>query len=234
MRRALQFGLLLVLIGSAACTVGGEVIDRILAIVNSKAILQSDWEEALRCEALLQGRTPESLTEIERKGVFDRLIDQVLVLEQMRSFNLPPIPEQEIQQRKEEVRKQLQGSETAQGWQATLERDGVSEEEVSERLRSELEILKFLDARFRTGIRIDNRTVTRYYNEHYLPELRKAGAKDVPLNEVRQKIREILVQERLNELTSNWLQTLREAADIRYPNAGKTESSSAGKTAKAN
>ena len=37
-----------------------EVIDRIVATVNGHIILQSDWDDALRYEALLNGRAPTS------------------------------------------------------------------------------------------------------------------------------------------------------------------------------
>src|SRR5579863_5237255 len=62
-----------------------EVIDRIVATVNGSIILQSDWDEALCYEALLTNRTVGQFTDEDRRAVLDRLIDQELLREQMKS-----------------------------------------------------------------------------------------------------------------------------------------------------
>ena len=46
----------------------GQVIDRIVATVNGHIILQSDWDEALSYEALLNGRALNEFTEDDRRG----------------------------------------------------------------------------------------------------------------------------------------------------------------------
>ncbi len=63
----------------------GQVIDRIVATVNGHIILQSDWDEALCYEALLNGRAISQFTDDDRRAVLDRLIDQELLGEQMKS-----------------------------------------------------------------------------------------------------------------------------------------------------
>ena len=46
-----------------------EVIDRIIATVNGRVILQSDWDEALCYEALLTNRTwPNRASHLRRRG----------------------------------------------------------------------------------------------------------------------------------------------------------------------
>jgi len=54
----------------------GEVIDRIVATVNGRIVLESDWDDALCYEALLNGRPLSQFTSDERRAVLDRLIDQ--------------------------------------------------------------------------------------------------------------------------------------------------------------
>ena len=56
----------------------GQVIDRIVATVNGRIILQSDWDEALSYESLLSGRALSFFTDEDRRAVLDRLIDQEL------------------------------------------------------------------------------------------------------------------------------------------------------------
>ena len=113
------------------------------------------------------------------------------------------------------VRIYTDGTDTQ--WRATLQRAGVTEEELNGRLQRQIEIEKFVDVRFRAGIRVEDRAISRYYHDEFLPELRNSGAKDVPLDEVSDKIREILTQQRLAEQLAGWIQTLREQAEIRIP-----------------
>ena len=215
MRRFLTSVLLCVVVGLAAAR-AADVLDRILAIVNNTPILLSDWDEAWRCEALLAGRAPESYSEAEQKQVFQRLVDQELLRQQMRTYLLAPVTAEEIQQQFKNVRAQLSGGDDAR-WKSLLAGAGVTEEELTRRLRHQMEVERFLDVRFRAGIRVDDRTVSRYYRDEFLPELRKAGGKEVPLDQVSGKIREIIVQQRMSEQASGWIQTLREQADIQIP-----------------
>jgi len=231
MRTSFRWAVLFCLVAMGACLCPGEVLDRIIAIVNKNPILLSDWDEALRCEALLAGRTPESFTSEEQQAVFQRLVDQELLREQMQAYLLPPIADADVQAHLKVVRTQLASTDDEK-WRRVLTESGVTESEVLDRLRTQAELERFIDVRFRSGIRIDDRSVNRYYRDEFLPELRKAGGSDVPLESVAGKIREILVQARIEEELTVWLQTLREQTEIRIPNGASPETpkSAEGKT----
>ena len=47
--------------------------------------------------------------------------------------------------------------------------------------------------------------------------MKQAGAKAVPMKDVEPKIREILTQQRMDDLLDSWLKTLRTQAEIRWP-----------------
>jgi hypothetical protein len=215
MRRAYIFGLMVWVVLGSLPVKAGEIIDRIIAVVNNTPVMMSEWDEAWRCEALLAGRTPQSYTALEQQEIFNRLVDQELLRQQMRGFVLPAMPDADVTTRLHEVRTQLAASDAQ--WQAALSGAGITERELLYHLRRQMEIERFVDARFRAGIRIDDRSVLRYYREVFLPELHKAGAKDVPLDEVSAKIREILVQQQLAEQLTAWIQGLREQTEIRTP-----------------
>jgi hypothetical protein len=217
MKRVVQFAIVLVLTGISLAAQQGEVIDRVVALVNSEPILQSDWEIALRCEAMMEGRRAESFTESERQSVFNRLVDQELIREQMKGLSTTPVGEAELDEKLREVRAQMTGASNDKTWQEMLDRSGVTEAELRSRVRVQLETLRYLDEHFRPLARVDFRSVQRYYREQYLPELKKKGAPEVPLAQVSDKIREILVQQRIDEQITIWLQTLRESAEIRIP-----------------
>jgi len=63
----------------------GEIIDRIVASVNGQIILQSDWDDAVRYETFIDNRDLAGVSAADRKATLDRLIDQELLREQMRS-----------------------------------------------------------------------------------------------------------------------------------------------------
>jgi len=215
MRRAYIFAMLVVLAAPGVAR-GGEIIDRIIAVVNNTPVMLSDWDEIWRCEALLAGRAPESYSAAEQQDMFNRLVDQELLREQMRTYGMLEIAEAEVGKRLQEVRAQL-ADDSDTKWRATLQTAGVTEGELRYHLQRQMELERFVDSRFRAGIRVDDRAVTRYYYNEFLPELHKVGSKDVALDEVAGKIREILAQQQMEEQLTAWVQLLREQADIRTP-----------------
>ncbi|HXZ80660.1 MAG TPA: SurA N-terminal domain-containing protein [Terriglobales bacterium] len=212
MRPVLQ--LVAVVLAGLGLSYAGEVVDGILAVVNNKAIFRSQLEDALSFEALQQGKSVDQLSEEERKKELDRMIDQELIRQEMHNYPTVSPPQAEIQQQLQQLRKHVPGAETETGWQQALQRAGLTAEDVTEQVRAQLEILHFLDARLRPTVRVDRSMVTAYYREKFLPELRRSGAKDVPLGQVYSQIQEILVQEELAKTVDYWLKTLREQSDI--------------------
>lgn len=219
MRRLSIFAMAICLLALSLPATAREVLDRIIAIVNNTPILLSEWDEEWRCEALLAGRTPDSYTPAEQQEIFDRLVDQELMQQQMHGYLLPPVSPADVQERLRTVRAQLFNGASDAQWQAALQRAGITLEELTVRVQRQIEIERFVDLRFRPGIHIDDRSINRYYHDQFLPELREQGAQDVPLEQVSGKIREILTQQRLQEQVAAWIQTLHEQAEIRIPPA---------------
>ena len=192
-----------------------DIIDRIVATVNGHIICQSDWDDGLRYEAFIDGRSLDRITPEDRKSALDRLIDQELLREQVRAFDSPQVSPEKVAKHIEQIRKQYPGAETESGWAATLARYGLTLDELKKRLAIQLELTWLVDARLRPGVNIDSKSVESYYNQELLPQLRQQGAKEVPLDEVTPKIKELLTQEKVNQLLIAWLQNLRSGSEIR-------------------
>ncbi len=191
----------------------GEVIDRIVVTVNSQPILQSDWEQAVRYEALVEGKPADAMKSPEqRKAVLDRLIDQELIRQQMQ--DAPQPTQQQVSQKLQEVRNLYAEGKSDEGWRAVLQRYGLNETELKGRLAVQLTTMRFIDQRLRPNVHIDPSSVEAYYREKLLPELRARGVKQEPLVEVAPKIEELLAQQRMDELLSAWLQNLRTQSEI--------------------
>jgi peptidyl-prolyl cis-trans isomerase SurA len=192
----------------------GEVIDRIVATVNGHIILQSDWDEALRYEALLNGRGPGQFTDDDRRGVLDRLIDQELLGEQIKSALFQHASESEAAARVADARKQYPEAATAGGWQAVLARFQLTEKDVLSHVQQQIDLMRLVDAHLRPSVQIDSKTIEAYYRDQFVPQLKQAGAGDVPLDQVTNKIRELLTEQKVNELLVSWLQTLRSESKL--------------------
>jgi len=192
-----------------------EVIDRIVAIVNGHVILQSDWEDSLCYEAFSSGRPLDQLTAADRKTALDHLIDQELLREQLRAPDSSHASPEQVAQRVAEIRKQYPNAETESGWQALLERYGLNQEDLKNRVAAQLDLMSLVDSRLRPAVNIDNKSIASYYQQELLPQLHESGAQSVPLAEVSGKIKELLTQKKITQLLTAWLQSLRAGSQIR-------------------
>jgi hypothetical protein len=188
-----------------------EVIDRIVVVVNRTPILASDCDEELRFEALVDGRAPDATPKAMEAAVA-RLIDQMLIEQQMTASKYAPAGDAETEAAVERVKQQV--SPDRRQWSAALQRYGLPESVVLEHLRRQVNQLRYIELRFQSEARPTPDAVQRYYREQYLPRLRAAGGGDKALADVREPIEQILTEQRIDQLLAAWLQTLRSQAQI--------------------
>ena len=196
-----------------------EVIDRIVARVNGHIILQSDWNDALRYEALLSARSVGDFNDDERRGILDRLIDQELLGEQMKSALFKRASEEEAAQRVAETRKLYPEAVTNDGWEALLSRFGLTEKALVAHVQQQIDLMRLVEAHLRPTIQIDSKSIEAYYRDKFVPQLKQSGAGTVPLEEVSSKIRELLTEEKVSELMVSWLHSLRSESKVTVPGA---------------
>ena len=210
-------GLLLCFIAAVPCSAAPEVIDRIVATVNGRVILQSDWDEALCYEALLSGRSLVGFIEDDRRAVLDRRIDQELLREQMKSADFRHATDAEVTARIADARKQYPQAATDDGWRSLLARYHITEKDVFAHVQQEIDVMRLVDARLRPTVQIDAKSIEAYYRDQFVPKLKQGGSSDVPLAEVSAKIRELLTEQKVSEMLVSWLQTLRSEGQIYIP-----------------
>ena len=205
----------MVLFAIALPSRAGDVLDRIVATVNNHIILQSEWQDAVRYEAFVSGRALDQVNFTDRKAALDHLIDQELLREQMRSSGFPHASGEEVQNNIQEIRKRYATAESEAQWQAALQRYGLTESELKKRVTLQVDLMGLVDARLRPNVIIDSKSIESYYNQELLPQLRRSGAEQVPLAEVTPKIKELLTQQKMNQMLVAWLQDLRSGSRIR-------------------
>jgi peptidyl-prolyl cis-trans isomerase SurA len=210
MRLRIHFVIVLLLAGLGQA----QVVDRMVAVVNKQVILESELDQATRVEFLLQSKPIERLTQADRMAVLERLIDRSLLDQQIvNPAMLDPTPE-ELAAKIKELRESMPGAMSDAGWNGILAGYGLTQADVEEQLTSQIRILRFIDLRFRGLVRVEKDAIATYYQERFLPEVRKRHAAEPKLSEVSDKIEQILVEQRIDELLTNWLKTLRAQAHI--------------------
>jgi hypothetical protein len=194
-----------------------ETIDRIVATVNGRAVMESELAEELRFEQFLDAAPPVVVSVAQQRAVLERLVDEILLEQQMDAVKFEHPSGVVLDKKIEEVRQQVAPVAGTDGWSAALQRYGLTEADVAEHIALQLRALHFIDARFRPAIRIDAHAVQNYYREKLLPRMKQAGAQPFPLQQVEPQIREILVQQQIDELLESWMKALRTQAEIRLP-----------------
>ena len=77
-----------------------------------------------------------------------------------------------------------------------------------------MQMMNFIEVRLRPNVHMQPEEVEAYYRTQVLPDMEKAGVKVVTLQEVEPKIRELLVQQHMDELLDAWLHNLRQQTQI--------------------
>jgi hypothetical protein len=191
-----------------------QVVDRIVAVVNKHVILESEWQDAAHMEFLLQGKPSGELTSQQMAAVLDRMIDRALVQQQIVDQSvLEPTPG-EIAAQIREARARIPEAAAEEKWQAMLAAYELTEEDLEKQIANQIRVLKFVDLRFRALARVDRAAISDYYQQKLQPQLRQQGAPIPPLDQVSEKIQQILTEQRIDELLNSWLQALRSQAQI--------------------
>jgi hypothetical protein len=191
-----------------------EMIDGVIATVNRKPVLLSDWDDAVRFEAFMQQKPLGSVTEADRASALQRLIDRRLLEIQMTDPNYLAPSREEVRAEVDRLRAQIPAASDEQGWQKVIARYGFSQREIEANVRRERQMMNFIDVRLRPNVHVQPEEVEAYYRTQVLPDLEKAGVKVVTLQEVEPKIRELLAQQHMDELLDAWLHNLRQQTQI--------------------
>ena len=192
-------------------------VDRVVAVVNDRAILSSDLTEEMKASVL---EPNPSASNESAQDALQRLISRALIRQQIREQDIQstlPTPD-EVSARVTALRKELpicirEQCATDDGWKKFMAAHGLTQDRVEAYLRNRLIILRFIEIRFRQGIQISQEEISDYYKSTLLPQY-PAGQTAPPIAEVSPRIEEILLQQKVSALFSGWLDNLRKQGDI--------------------
>jgi len=209
----------------------GEIIDGVIATVNHKPILQSDWDDAVRYEAFMQQKPLREVTDSDRMGALQRLIDRRLLAIQMVEPNYLAPTAEDVRLNVAELRQQIPAAKNDAAWKRLLATYGFSERDIEANLRNQKQVMNFVEVRLRPNVHVQPEEVEAYYREQLVPDMEKAGVKVVTLQELEPKIHELLVQQHIDAMLDAWLHNLRQQSEIHSTINLPTRSASAGREA---
>lgn len=194
-----------------------QILDSVVAVVNHQVILASDLDLEMRIIHLLPSGTAGDFTP---RSALERLttralIEQQIVQEDPHGLDVSP---KDLDAALAELRDALPACKTrdcasSQGWAAYLATLGLTPEEVRNYWQDRMAVLRFIELRFRSGIRITQEEIQKYYDQTLLPQY--AHPQDAPpLDRIAPRIQEILLEQQVNTLLTQWLKSLQDQGQV--------------------
>ncbi len=197
---------------------GSILLDRVVAVINGVVILESDVLEEEHFTELQPYRSPGEGT--PKQQALQHLISRTLILQQIKEEQTPVVvTDAELQKQLDDLRKHLPACEqgkcqSAAGWQSILEAHGFTPAQFERRWRQRMVVLKFVEQRFRTGVRISKPDIQAYYTNFFAPQFAQSKLSPPPLAAVSARIDEILLQQHVNGLLQEWLSSLKDQGSV--------------------
>jgi hypothetical protein len=155
-----------------------------------------------------------------RARIIERLVDRALILQQAALQPEDAVPAKDVDDQIAKVRKDIPACkqyhcDTEEGWQKYLGEHGFTEQEFRVRWLQRMQLLKFIELRFRNGIEIKDDEIKEYYEKTMLPAYAKRNVTPPPLDTLKTRIEEVLLQQRVGALLEDWLKSLRAQGSVR-------------------
>jgi hypothetical protein len=202
MRSEIGFALALVLavgpqIGAAGQSAEAqpEVVDRIVARVEHDIITLSEMRELAAYQQLLDGRS-----EAENQ-LRSELIEQWVVNNEASAAHFPPPADSEVDR---EIGRIASRFPSTAAFQQRLAALGLTMQALRRIVTRQIYLARYLDYKFRSAIQIDEAKIEAYYRDQLVPALEAKKEQVPPLDEVRQQIREVLMEQGVNERAASW------------------------------
>jgi parvulin-like peptidyl-prolyl isomerase len=194
-----------------------ELRDRIVAVVDEDPILASDVERVIALG--LANREPGESQEAFSRRVLEGLIDQRLRAHEIDRFGLGQVDVKLVDEHVAEIRSRFESEEA---FRRRLEELDLDLEGLRQLVARQLSVLEYVNERLAIRVFITLDEINEYYEKVLVPQLRAQGAPVPPIEEVREDIRELLREQRLNREVDTWTEQLRREADVsRFPEEPK-------------
>jgi hypothetical protein len=166
-----------------------------VARIEDDVIAWSELRELAAYQRLVDGRAQ---TNDELRS---ELIEQWVVNNEATAARFPLPAETEVDR---EVAHVESSSRSAAAYQQSLATVGLTSATVRRIIRRQIYLARYLDYKFRSSIQIDDAAIENYYGHHLMPELQAKGQQAPPLEDVSAQIREVLIEQGINDRSAAW------------------------------
>ena len=195
-----------------AGSVPAEIVDRVAAVVGTRAITVSEVDAEVRLAAMLSKGAPSGALQ-GREEALRRLVDRSLVLsDQSVARFLTVDPRDAAAQVQTYRRETYAGGRT---FQEALKHYGLDEADFLAFVTQSIAFERYVSLRFKTGLHASRDEVAQYYRDVYVPSQQAAGKASAPLAAVADAIGEILLEQQANALLEKRLLELRNQTRVR-------------------
>jgi hypothetical protein len=177
-----------------------ELIDRIAARVENDIVLLSDVRHLGRYQMLVDGKSENEAQ------LLDRLIDQWVVQNEADASRFPRPTDAEIDQGVAALKKSFP---SLQEYEERRKQSGLTEEEVRDKIATQLHLTNYLDSRFRPSVQVDAKAIEDFYNTAVVPRAKARGQDAPSLEASRDVIQEALIEQSIDAQAERWLKESR-------------------------
>ena len=183
------------------------LVDRIAAVVGDDLILESEVRKLVAVRYL--ERKAGETDAVYRDRVLDqRIVDLLREKQLRRSSGFDPKPE-DVEARVVALEERL-AKESGVSAAAALAAAGTTREELASWVRRGLALDSFVKERLTPGLKLTEADLRAYYDTTFRDAAKKRGLPNVPpFDDVREEIREVVRELRLNAEIVRWTDQLR-------------------------
>jgi hypothetical protein len=186
-----------------------DLKDRILAVVDEDPILNSDLDRVIALG--FKSRNANEEETAFRRRVLNDLIAERLRFHEIDRFGFEPVPVDQIDAHVAEIRGHFK-DEAA--FQKALKEHAMTAKDLRQLVARQLMVLAYVDEQLGPRVFVSLDDINAYYRTVLTPEMQKRKQPVPPVEEVRDQIRTILREQRLNDAIGKWTEELRRKADI--------------------
>jgi hypothetical protein len=201
------------ILASSILLSGAVVLDRVAVIAGTHVIKTSDIDRDIRLTQFLN-RQALNITPATKREAAERLITQDIIRQEIISGAYQRPQESEGATLEVDLRRD-QFANSSEHLHDALQKYGLTESELRERLLWQITVLQFINQRFRAGVVVTDEDIRNYYNQH-AAELRKQQLKNITLETLTPKIKEMLEGERINQSFNEWLDQARQGYRVEF------------------
>ena len=184
-------------------------VDRILAVVDDDPILASEVEQVLSF-GIVNAEAEEDDRAVKRRAL-DFLVEERLRFHEVDRFGFAEVPMEIVDEEFDRLQMRLGG---AAEFANAMEELGLDEQGVRQVLARQVMVWVYVEERLGARIFVGLEDIRKYYDENLVPELEEKGNSVPPVQDVREAIRAVLREQRMNEELERWTIELLQNADI--------------------